>query len=57
MTEALEAYDPLTEPEPQQWLAMDEQERIDLVLAYHRREGIGAPSEKAHAIFNVIVEN
>ena len=36
---------------------MAEQERIDLVLAYHRREGIGAPSEKAHAVFHVIVEN
>ena len=57
MNEAIEEYDPLTEPEPQQWLATDEQERVDLVLAYHRREGIGVPSEKAHAIFHVIVEN
>jgi Protein of unknown function (DUF1186)/SEC-C motif len=57
MTEAIQKYDPLTEPDPQQWLATDEQQRIDLVLAYHRREGIGAPSEKAHAVFHVIVEN
>jgi hypothetical protein len=57
MNEAIGEYDPLTEPEPQQWLAMAEQERVDLVLAYHRREGIGAPSEKAHAVFHVIVEN
>jgi hypothetical protein len=57
INEAIGEYDPLTEPEPQQWLAMAEQERIDLVLAYHRREGIGAPSEKAHAVFHVIVEN
>jgi hypothetical protein len=46
ITEAIEEYDPLIEPEPQQWLAMDEQERLDLVLAYHRREGIGAPAKR-----------
>jgi hypothetical protein len=57
MNEAIGEYDPLTEPEPQQWLAMDEEERIDLVLAYHRRESIGPPSEKAHAVFHAIVEN
>jgi hypothetical protein len=50
-------YDPLTEPNPQQWLAMDEQQRIDLVLAYHRRAGLGGPRIMAHAGIHVTVEN
>ena len=50
-------YDPLTEPNPQQWLATDEQQRIDLVLAYHRRAGLGGPRIMAHASIHVAVEN
>jgi hypothetical protein len=33
MDEAITEYDPLDEPEPQLWLATDEQQRIDLVSA------------------------
>jgi Protein of unknown function (DUF1186)/SEC-C motif len=55
--EAITEYDPLDEPEPQLWLATDEQQRIDLVLAYHRRAGIRAPNDKVHAIIHVIIEN
>ena len=36
---------------------MDEQQRIDLVLAYHRRAGIRLPREKVHAIIHVVVES
>jgi hypothetical protein len=55
--EAMRSYDPHTEPDPREWLAMDEQERIDVVLAYHRDAGLGGPRDKAHAVFHVIVEN
>jgi Protein of unknown function (DUF1186)/SEC-C motif len=50
-------YDPLVEPDPEGWLNMDEQERMDLILAYHRRESIELPNEKAHATFHTIIEN
>src|SRR4051812_25874419 len=55
--EAMLEYDPFVEPDPEQWLALDEQERIDLVIAYHRRAGIRFPREQAHAIFHAIVES
>lgn len=50
-------YDPFAEPDPDQWLALDEKERIDLVMAYHRRAGIRLPRAKTHAMFHVIVES
>ena len=50
-------YDPFTEPDPEQWLALGEQERIDLVVDYHRRARIRFPRAKLHAIMHVIVEN
>ncbi|MGX9424040.1 MULTISPECIES: SEC-C metal-binding domain-containing protein [Bradyrhizobium] len=43
---AIRKYDPFTEPPAEQWLALDEQERIDLVLEYHRRAGIRLPREQ-----------
>jgi hypothetical protein len=54
---AIRKYDPLTEPSSQQWLALDEQERIDLVLEYHRRARIRLPREQLHAVLHVAVEN
>jgi hypothetical protein len=50
-------YDPLVAPNPQEWLAVDEQERIDSVVAYHRRAGIRVPNQKVHARVHVVVEN
>jgi hypothetical protein len=53
----MKRYDPLTPPDPEQWLALDEQERIDLVEDYHRRARIRVPNADVHAIFHAIVEN
>jgi hypothetical protein len=50
-------YDPLVEPNAPQWLTLDEQERIDMVEAYHRRAGVELPAETVHAVIHVIVEN
>jgi len=50
-------YDPLEAPEPEEWLAIDEAERIDLVKDYHRRARVRLPNEKLHAVFHVVVEN
>jgi hypothetical protein len=51
-------YDPLVAPDPKKWLALDEQERIDLARDYHRRARIPVPNdnEELHALFHAIVE-
>lgn len=50
-------YDPLKAPNPQQWLAEDEQQRINLVEDFHRRARVDLPSVQIHAAMHVIVEN
>ena len=50
-------YDPEVQPEPSEWLALDEQERISLAEAHHRAARIKLPNLKAHACFHAIVEN
>lgn len=50
-------YDPEVAPDPVEWLALDEQERIDLAEAHHLVARIKLPSVKAHAAFHAIVEN
>jgi hypothetical protein len=52
----VQRYDPLEAPDPEEWLELDEQERIDLVRDYHRRAGIRLPNEKLHATLHAIVE-
>ncbi|WP_244521440.1 SEC-C metal-binding domain-containing protein [Bradyrhizobium sp. DOA9] len=54
---ALRDYDPFAQPDPEQWLALDEQERIDLVVEYHRRARIRVPRAQAHAAFHAIAES
>jgi hypothetical protein len=49
-------YDPLEAPDPEEWLALDEQERIDLARDYHRRARIRVPNAKVHAMLHAIVE-
>jgi hypothetical protein len=43
--------------DPQAWEALDESERIESVLQYHRRNQIRLPNESLHAATHVIVEN
>ena len=50
-------YDPDHAPNPEQWLALDEQERVYLAEEHHRVAHIKLPNLTAHAIFHVIVEN
>ena len=52
----MKRYDPFEAPEAQEWLALDEQERIDLVLNYHRKARIRLPNAKVHAIVHAMVE-
>jgi hypothetical protein len=50
-------YDPLVAPDPDEWLALEEKERIEMVMDFHRRARIRLPNAKAHAIAHAIVEN
>jgi hypothetical protein len=51
-------YDALKAPDPEDWLALDEQERIDQVIEYHRRHHHPmGESPKLHGATHVIVEN
>jgi len=45
-------------PDPEEWLELDESERIDAVMTYHRRNRLSVgQSARAHAATHVIVEN
>jgi hypothetical protein len=50
-------YDPLQAPDPKEWNALDEQERIRLVEQYHRRAGIRLPNVTVHAVIHAVIEN
>lgn len=50
-------YDPSIDPDPQAWLSMDEQIRIELVEQYHKRAKVRLPSMTAHAAVHAMVEN
>ena len=53
----MKKYDPSRTPEGVQWLALDEQERLDLVRRYHRRHDRDLPNLAAHTAIHVVVEN
>ncbi len=53
----LTAYDPLVEPDPDQWCALEEDEQLRLVKDYHRRARIHLPQADLHAVIYVAVEN
>jgi hypothetical protein len=52
----MQRYDPLEAPDLEEWLALDEQERIDLARDYHRRARIRVPNVKVHATVHAMVE-
>jgi hypothetical protein len=53
----MKIYDPLNSPEPEEWLSMDEHERLQLVENFHRRARTRLPNAKMHAFIHAIVEN
>jgi hypothetical protein len=55
--EPIKDYDALVAPDPGDWLATDEQRRIDVIERYHRREGIEVERPTLHATSHAIVEN
>ncbi len=53
----MEQYDPDRDLAPEEWLDLDEQERMMLVEDYHRRQRLRMPNLAAHAAVHAIVEN
>ena len=53
----MEAYDPMTDPDPEEWLQLDEGARMLLVEDYHKRARARLPNPALHATIHTIVEN
>ena len=53
----MNTYDADRAPEPQAWLGLAEDTKIDLVVAYHRRRHPRTPRVRLHATFHTIIEN
>lgn len=54
---AIDQYDPFDPPDPEEWLALDEQERIQLARDYHVRAQIELPNANVHAMMHAVIEN
>jgi hypothetical protein len=50
-------YNPDKAPNPEQWLACDELERVAAVTAFHKAKRTKLPSIQSHAGFHTAVEN
>src|SRR6516225_9507351 len=51
-------YDAGKAPDREAWLELDESERVDLVLDYHRRKKLPVgENERLHGTIHVVVEN
>ena len=50
-------YDPEKAPDPAEWLELDEGERLQMVMTYHKRARIRVPNRTAHAVIHAVVEN
>jgi hypothetical protein len=53
----MQFYDPMLELDLKRWDLLDEDERVDLAMKYHKEAGIELPDEYAHALLHVVVEN
>ena len=53
----METYDPETAPDAAEWLALEEDERVDRISAYHRRAKVTLPNRQVHAVLHSVVEN
>lgn len=49
-------YDAEIQPDPAEWLALDELSRIELAESYHRAARVKLPNVEAHAAFHAFVE-
>ncbi|HEY0874607.1 MAG TPA: SEC-C metal-binding domain-containing protein [Vicinamibacterales bacterium] len=50
-------YDPDAGPDPSEWLALSEAERIERVRSWHTTRQIPMPSPQLHAVVHTVIEN
>jgi hypothetical protein len=50
-------YEANDQPHSASWLELDENERVDAVMEYHRRAKVELENLKLHAMTHVVVEN
>jgi hypothetical protein len=50
-------YEANDQPHSATWLELDENERVDAVMEYHRRAKVQLENPKLHAMTHVVVEN
>ena len=53
----MDRYDPDQAPDPAQWSALSEAERIALVEDHHRRAGVRVPNMRVHAGTHAVIES
>ena len=53
----MDSYNPLENPDPDQWLALDEDDRVLLIEELHERERVKLPNVRLHASFHAVIEN
>jgi len=53
----MKSYNPEQAPDRDEWLALGEAERIELVAAYHKGTREKLPNLRLHAAFHAVVEN
>ncbi len=53
----MDEYDPLKAPDPQEWLSLDEFERLFMIEDYHLRMNIQIEGLELHAAIHQIIEN
>jgi hypothetical protein len=53
----MDSYDPDRPGHFDDWLQIDEGDRIELVSSYHRRKKVHLPNAQLHAVIHVVVEN
>jgi hypothetical protein len=50
-------YDPMKDPEADEWRDADETERLLAVVDYHKKARITLPNVRVHAAIHMVVEN
>jgi len=53
----MKKYHPNQAPDPEEWNALDDSERLIIIEDYHRRKRIHMPNQVLHATIHAVVEN
>jgi len=57
MKHELTEYNPMVAIDPAQWQALEESDRLDLILAFHQDAGVEIPDIETHATLHCVIEN